>query len=93
MLLWKVRFNLILNVRIGMIDTLLRARIAGYSTIGGTFRYGHIFWTSSGNDVNFVIEAAYKRSVNTSYFKGSAADGLAQVVVRALSKMQSWDPD
>ncbi len=59
-------------------------QIAGYGTTGGTFRYGHLYWTSSGNDVNFVIEAAYKRSINTSYFKGSAADGLAQVGVRAL---------
>ena len=50
----------------------------GNDVIGGTYRYGHVFWTSSGNTVNFVIETAFKRSVNTSYFFGSAADGLAQ---------------
>ena len=68
-------------------------RIAGYDILGGTFRYGHLYWTSSGNDVNFVVEAAYRRSVNTSYFKGSAADGLAQVSHIPDQEMQIYRPN
>ena len=50
------------------------------SSVGGTFRFGHIHWTSSGNTVTFVIETAFKRNVQSSYFKGSASDKLAQVL-------------
>ena len=49
------------------------------SSVGGTFRFGHIHWTSSGNTVTFVIETAFKRNVQNSYFEGSASDNLAQV--------------
>ncbi len=50
--------------------------------MGGTFRYGHIYWTSTGNAVTFVLETAFKRNVQNPDFKGTAADGLAQVAFR-----------
>ena len=47
---------------------------------GGTFRFGHVHWkTLAGNQVEFTIEAAYTRKVDTSYFAGSAPDGFAQL--------------
>mmetsp|Transcript_19244 Transcript_19244/g.53256 ORF Transcript_19244/g.53256 Transcript_19244/m.53256 type:complete len:97 (+) Transcript_19244:88-378(+) len=47
--------------------------------VGGIFRYGHIRWSSTQNTVNFVVEAAFQRSVKNSYFVGTAPDGFAQV--------------
>jgi hypothetical protein len=58
----------------------IRGSTAG-SSVGGTFRFGHIHWTSTGNTVTFVIETAFKRDVQNSYFKGSASDNLAQVLI------------
>jgi len=50
------------------------------SAISGTFRYGHVFWNRiSGNTVQFTVEASYTRIVDTSYFRGSGADGYAQI--------------
>mmetsp|Transcript_19246 Transcript_19246/g.53265 ORF Transcript_19246/g.53265 Transcript_19246/m.53265 type:complete len:180 (+) Transcript_19246:88-627(+) len=46
--------------------------------VGGIFRYGHIRWSSTQNTVNFVVEAAFQRSVKNSYFVGTAPDGFAQ---------------
>lgn len=53
---------------------------SGLDSAGGTFRYGHIYWkTLQGNQVEFTIEAAFTRKVDTSYFAGSAPDGFAQL--------------
>eukprot|EP00286_Rhodomonas_abbreviata_P022922 CAMPEP_0181315814 /NCGR_PEP_ID=MMETSP1101-20121128/15571_1 /TAXON_ID=46948 /ORGANISM="Rhodomonas abbreviata, Strain Caron Lab Isolate" /LENGTH=1134 /DNA_ID=CAMNT_0023423037 /DNA_START=135 /DNA_END=3540 /DNA_ORIENTATION=+ len=51
----------------------------GLEGAGGTFRYGHIFWKRiQGNEVEFTIQAAFTRSVDTSYFSGSALDGYSR---------------
>lgn len=55
-------------------------RSAGVEGVGGTYRYGHIRWTSEGNMVTFTLEVAYKRNItDTSYWKGTAPDLLSQV--------------
>ena len=53
---------------------------AGLDGSGGTFRYGHVHYrVIRENIVEFTIEAAFSREVDTSYFYGSAVDGYAQL--------------
>jgi hypothetical protein len=52
----------------------------GLDGSGGTFRYGHIYYRMlRENTVEFTIEAAFTREVDTSYFYGSALDGYSQL--------------
>jgi len=52
----------------------------GLDGSGGTFRYGHVHYrVIRENIVEFTIEAAFSREVDTSYFYGSAVDGYAQL--------------
>jgi len=52
----------------------------GLDGSGGTFRYGHVHYRTVGeNVVEFTIEAAFTRKVDTSYFYGTALDGFAQL--------------
>jgi len=46
---------------------------------GGTYKYGHIHWTSEGSEVEFTVEAVFRRSNPTESFAGTAVDGFAQV--------------
>ncbi len=56
------------------------AGVAGLEGSGGTFRYGHVHYRQLyDNTVEFTIEAAFTRKVETSYFYGSAVDGYAQL--------------
>mmetsp|Transcript_22747 Transcript_22747/g.61858 ORF Transcript_22747/g.61858 Transcript_22747/m.61858 type:complete len:255 (+) Transcript_22747:119-883(+) len=50
----------------------------GNNAIGGEYRYGHIYYTSTGNIVKFVLEVAFRRKIETAMFKGTAVDGFAQ---------------
>ena len=61
-------------------------RSAGFEDQGGLFRYGHIYWNSAGKTVNFVLEVAYKRAVDTAYFKGTAPDSYAQVRIDLVGR-------
>jgi len=46
------------------------------SSVGGTFIYGHVNWKSDvGNVVTFHVEAAYRRNIQSGYWK----NGQAQV--------------
>jgi len=52
----------------------------GVLSVGGTYRYGHVHWTSTGSTVEFTVEAAFKRAMtDLSTWTGTAPDGLAKV--------------
>ena len=52
----------------------------GVPSVGGTYRYGHVYWNSTGRSVEFTIEAAIKREMRElSTWEGTAIDGLAKV--------------
>ena len=67
---------------------------AGVEGVGGTYRYGHIRWTSEGNTVTFTLEVAYKRNItDMSYWKGTAPDLLPQVRDSRISSPWETQPD
>ena len=54
--------------------------VAGVRSTGGTYRFGHIHWKSTGSVVEFTVEAGFTRRItDISTWKGTAPDGLAQV--------------
>jgi hypothetical protein len=64
---------------------------AGVTTIGGTYKYGHIRWTSEANRITFTLEVAFKRNTtDNSYWRGSAPDLLPQVGMPSLSVPQPY---
>lgn len=49
-------------------------------SVGGTYRYGHVHWASTGKTVQFTVEAAFKRAMtDLSTWSGTAPDNLPQV--------------
>jgi len=52
----------------------------GVLSVGGTYRYGHVYWRSDGDVTEFTVEAAFKRHIEeVSSWSGTAVDNLAKV--------------
>ena len=52
----------------------------GVPSVGGTYRYGHVHWNSTGRAVEFTVEAAIMRDMrDLTTWEGTALDGLAKV--------------
>ncbi|KAJ1467793.1 hypothetical protein T484DRAFT_1857553 [Baffinella frigidus] len=77
---WGVRWGGLLGLALLLVSLTPSGALEGVEGVGGTYRYGHIRWTSEGNMVTFTLEVAYKRNItDTSYWKGTAPDLLSQV--------------
>jgi len=75
-----VRWGGLLGLALLLVSLTPSGALEGVEGVGGTYRYGHIRWTSEGNMVTFTLEVAYKRNItDTSYWKGTAPDLLSQV--------------